>query len=370
MDLLTLVLFIVGLVLLVAGAEFLVRGASRLAAAVGVSPLVIGLTVVAYGTSAPELAVSVQSSWAGQADLAVGNVVGSNICNVLFILGISALIVPLVVAQQLIRWDVPLMIGISVLLWVLAADGHVGRLDGGILFSGALAYTVLAIRQSRRESAAIRAEYQQEFGEPPLRSSGILVQLGLVVLGVILLVLGSRWLVDGAVVIARVAGLSELIIGLTVVAAGTSLPEVATSILASVRGERDIAVGNVVGSNIANILTVLGLSGLVAPGGIPVPEAALNFDIPVMTAVAVACLPIFFTGYMIARWEGALFLAYYVAYTAYLFLEAREHGALPMFNTVLLWYALPLTAVTLVLLAVRAIRAHRAEKPSDSSGLP
>ena len=364
MNAITLLLFIVGLVLLVVGAELLVRGASRLAAALGISPLVIGLTIVAYGTSAPELAVSVQSSWAGQADVAVGNVVGSNIFNVLLILGLSALITPLVVAQQLVRWDVPLMIGVSGLLWALALDGRIGRLDGAVLFAGAVAYTVLAIRQSRRESAEVRAEYAQEYGEAPARSGSLLLQIGLVAAGLVLLVLGSRWLVDGAVVIARVAGLSELIIGLTVVAAGTSLPEVATSVLASLRGERDIAVGNVVGSNLFNILTVLGLSGVIAPDGVPVADAALGFDIPVMTAVAVACLPIFFTGYLIARWEGALFLAYYVAYTGYLVLNARQHDALPAFNSVMLWFALPLTAVTLVVLAIRALRAGKRQSPA------
>lgn len=359
MSVVTLLLFAIGLVLLVLGAELLVRGASRLAAAVGVSPLVIGLTVVAYGTSTPEMAVSVQSSWVGQADLALGNVVGSNIFNVLFILGVSALIVPLVVAQQLVRWDVPLMIGVSVLLWLLALDGHLGRADGGLLFAGVVAYTVFAIRQSRRETAEIRAEYAQEFGEARARGARLPVQIALVGIGLVLLVLGSHWLVNGAVEIARFAGLSELVIGLTIVAAGTSLPEVATSVLASIRGERDIAVGNVVGSNLFNILAVLGLSGLVAPNGVAVADAALAFDIPVMTAVAVACLPIFFTGYLIARWEGLLFLAYYVAYAAYLVLNAREHEVLPKFNTVMLWFVLPLTVLTLLVLAVRAWRAGR-----------
>ena len=175
-----------------------------------------------------------------------------------------------------------------------------------------------------------------------------------------MLVVGSRWLVDGAIAIAAVLGLSELIVGLTIVAAGTSLPEVATSILATFRGERDIAVGNVIGSSIFNILAVLGLSSVVTPTGLPVSPSALGFDVPVMIAVAVACLPIFFTGRLIARWEGGLFLAYYVAYTMYLILDASNHDALPLFNTTMLFFVLPLTALTLGFLAIRAIRSRDA----------
>jgi len=169
-----------------------------------------------------------------------------------------------------------------------------------------------------------------------------------------LLVLGSRWLVNGAVQVATLLGVSQLVIGLTVVAVGTSLPEIATSVLASLRGERDIAVGNVVGSNLFNILSVLGISAMVAPSGIPVARAALTFDIPVMIAVAVACLPIFFTGHLIARWEGAVFLAYYMIYTLYLVLNSTNHDALPAFSSAMLLFILPITAVTLGILAARA----------------
>ncbi len=353
MDAMTVVLFVAGLGLLVLGAEWLVKGASRLAAALGISPLVIGLTVVAYGTSAPEMAVSVKSAWAGQPDLALGNVVGSNIFNVLFILGASSLITPLVVSSQLIRLDVPIMIGLSVLTLLLAGDGSIGRLDGAVLFAGAVAYSAFQIRQSRRESAAIRDEYAQEYG--PKRSSTA-ANLAMIGAGLALLVLGSRWLVNGAVAFAQVLGVSELVIGLTIVAAGTSLPEVATSILAALRGERDIAVGNVVGSNIFNILAVLGLAGLVAPSGLPAPAALLRFDLPVMIAVALACLPIFASGALIARWEGALFLFYYAGYTAYLVLAAQQHDALPAFSAVMEAFVLPLTAVTLAVVGWRAWR--------------
>ncbi len=361
MNPLTLTLFIIGLVILIIGAELLVRGASRLAVGFGISPLVVGLTVVAFGTSSPELAVSVGSAFSGQADIALGNVIGSNIFNVLFILGISALIGTLVVAQQLIRLDVPLLIGVSLLPLLLGLDGKIGRLDGLLLVAGIAAYTTFAIRQSRKETGAIQDEYRAEFGGGG-RMSGrqALHNIGLIIAGLVLLVLGARWLVDGAVSVARALGLSELIIGLTIIAAGTSLPEVATSVIASLRGERDIAVGNVVGSNLFNILAVLGLAAAVAPNGVNVPAVALRFDIPFMIAVAVACLPIFFTGYRIARWEGALFLAYYAAYTLYLILDATGHDALPAYSTALIEFIMPLTAITLLLLAVRAWRTGRA----------
>ncbi|ENY72156.1 calcium/sodium antiporter [Aeromonas diversa] len=356
----TLLWMALGLVFLVLGAEALVRGASRLATLVGISPLVVGLTVVAFGTSAPELAVSVQSALDGQAGIAVGNVVGSNIFNVLFILGISALIVPLAVSQQLVRLDVPLMIGISLLVLVLGWDGRLSPLEGALLFAGIVSYTVFLVVQSRKESKAIEQEYEQEFGakeeNTPLTWARNLL---FIVAGLALLIMGSRLLVEGAIEIAHYFGVSDLVIGLTIVAAGTSLPEVVTSIVAALRGERDIAVGNVVGSNIFNILCVLGLTSMVAPGGLEVSETALRFDIPVMIAVALACLPIFFTGYTIARWEGALFLAYYVAYTVWLILSATSSTLQGSFLAAMTGFVLPLTAITLVVLAVRAWRAGR-----------
>ncbi len=363
MNSLTLVLFLLGFVFLVGGAELLVRGASRLATVFGISPLVIGLTVVAFGTSAPELAVSVLSASAGQADIAVGNVVGSNIFNVLFILGISAMITPLVVAQQLVRLEVPLMIGTAALLPVLAWDGRLGLFDGLLLAGGVAAYTVWSIRRSRRESAVVKDEYAREFGAEAAAASNKakpLRQIGLIIVGLALLLLGSNWLVDGAVALARTFGVSELIIGLTIISAGTSMPEVATSVMASLRGERDIAVGNVVGSNIFNILAVLGLTAVTAPNGVAVSSAALAFDIPVMIAVSFACLPIFFTGHRITRWEGGLFFGLYLAYTSYLILGAMHHDRLGQFSTVMLWFVLPLTVTTL---AVSAFRAWRQGNP-------
>lgn len=352
-----IVLFVAGIGLLIVGAEMLVKGATHIAAALGISPLVIGLTVVAFGTSSPELAVSIKAALSGQPDIALGNVVGSNVFNVLFILGLSALVAPLIVSQQLVRLDVPLMIALSALVLIFALDGILSRSDGLLLVIGLVAYIWFLIYQSRKESAEVKDEYAKEFATP----TGVswLKDTGLVLGGLALLVLGSRWLVDSAVSIAQHLGVSELIIGLTIVAAGTSLPEVVTSVIASIRGERDIAVGNVVGSNLFNIMAVLGLCSIVAPTGIDVPPAVTRFDIPIMIVVAFACLPIFFTGGVISRWEGALLLGYYVAYTLYLILAAAQHDALPRFSATMLYFAIPLTLVTLIVVALLELRGRR-----------
>ena len=290
MDMTALGSLVFGLVLLVAGAEVLVRGASQLAILLGVAPLIIGLTIVAYGTSAPEMAVSLQSGFEPTAvGISIGNVVGSNICNVLFILGASAMITPLIVAQQLVKLDVPIMIGVSLFLVLLAQDGTLDRLDGALLFVGAVVYTIFLFSQGRDDDAE---DYDPDEARQKRRNFGIWgLNIGLIAMGGAMLTFGSTFLVDGAVKIAQYLGMSNLIIGLTIIALGTSLPEAATSVVASLKGERDIAVGNVVGSNIFNILAVLGVAGLFSPAGINVPPEALNFDIPVMVAVAIACLP-------------------------------------------------------------------------------
>jgi cation:H+ antiporter len=347
--LLNLLLIAGGFVVLVLGAEWLVRGAAKLAAAAGVPSLVIGLTVVAFGTSAPELAVSVSSAFAGSADIALGNVVGSNIFNILLILGLSALAAPLIVSAQIVRIDVPIMIVASLLVWVLALDHSIGRVEGVLLFAMIVAYTVLQIREGRKSGAD---EGAVEDGQKPAMPANI----GFIVAGLVFLVAGSKILLEGATGLARSMGVSELLIGLTIVAAGTSLPELATSVLAAMRGERDIAVGNVVGSNIFNLLSVLGLSAIIVPGGIPVAEGALSFDIPIMTAVAVACLPIFFRRHLIARWEGGVFVSYYVAYTLFLVMDATDHAALHGFQQAMMLFVLPLTVLTFGILLVRTRR--------------
>ncbi|MBK8429881.1 MAG: calcium/sodium antiporter [Chloroflexi bacterium] len=358
MTLTSVVLLVIGLVLLVVGAEAFVRGASQLAALVGVSPLVIGLTVVAYGTSLPELAVSTISAYQGATDVAIGNVVGSNIANVLLILGLSALVAPLIVSQQLVRLDVPIMLGVSILVWFMGRDGNLSRLEGAVLFAGIIAYTAFLIIQSRKEEKAIKEEYAKEYGEVPEPTNANWLKIaGLIIGSLVMLVLGSNFLVDGAIAIAEAFNVSKLVIGLTIVAVGTSLPEMATSVVASYRGERDIAVGNVVGSNIFNILMVLGASALLTTDGLAFSPTVYAFDMPVAIGVALACLPIFFRG-EIARWGGLLFLAYYIVYVVYLLMTAstEPNSSLPVFQQVVLYGALPLTAVLLIGTAVHSWR--------------
>lgn len=353
-----------GLVLLVVGAEALVRGASRLATMVGLSPLIIGLTIVAYGTSAPEMAVSVKSSLIGQGDISLGNVIGSNIFNILLILGLSSLITPLLVAQQLVRLDVPIMIGVSSLMLLFSWDGVLSRSDGVILFLGGIVYTLFLVYQGRQEhNEDVQAEYASEYGKPiQLSGAALMANLGYIGVGAVLLVLGSHWLVDGSVSIAQELGISELIIGLTIISVGTSLPELATSIIASLRGERDIAVGNVIGSNIFNILTALGLASTLAPSGIVVTNTARSFDIPIMIAAAVACLPIFATGNVISRWEGILFLIYYMAYNSYLVLDTMHHEGISVLTTIVSTFIAPLTVITFAIIIFRTIRHQRSKK--------
>lgn len=357
----TLVLFGIGFALLIVGAELLVRGASRLAVLAGISRLVIGLTVVACGTSAPELAVNVQASIAARPDLALGNVVGSNILNILLILGVASVLAPLTISPHVLRRDVPIMIGVSVLLLLLAMDGRISRMDGLFMTACVIIYTLTAIRAGRRQHLEAQVD---PGGKPPVAATlpSVARYILSVLFGLGLLVLATRWIVDGSVFIAKVLGLSELVIGLTIVAVGTSLPELATSVLATIRGERDIAVGNVVGSSIYNITAILGVSGLIHP--LPVTEAVLWFDLPVMIASALVCLPLFLTGRVLSRGEGLLFLGYYVAYTVYLILDSLGHENRVNYRQLMLFAVLFFTAVTIGLLTARSIR-RTAPVPPD-----
>lgn len=251
------------------------------------------------------------------------------------------------------------MIGASLLLLTLGLDRNLSRLDSALLFVLLIAYTVFLVAQSRRESAATAAETALPTQRRAARGAHWSVQVGLIAAGLALLVVGSGWLVDAAVTFAKALGVSDLVIGLTIVAAGTSMPEVATSVMAAIRGERDIAVGNVVGSCTFNILGCLGLAGLFAPAGLPLAPSLINFDLWVMIAVAFACLPVFLSGREIARWEGLLFTGYYAAYTAFLILAAQEHDALPALSTAMLGFVLPLTVVTLIVTLLRPTEASR-----------
>ncbi|QGJ70538.1 Inner membrane protein YrbG [Planctomycetales bacterium 10988] len=362
MDWYPFVLIGVGLVGLLGGGELLVRGASAIATSLKIPPLVIGLTVVAFGTSAPEMAVSVQSSLAGQTDLAVGNVIGSNICNVLLILGISALITPLVVSQQLVRREVPLCIIVSIIVYIMGYNGTLSRTEGIALFIGLIVYLVWSLVQAKKgmneEKKALPKEMTEADLEEVKKGWGYLsLQIVFVLIGLLLLTVGSDWLVDGSVEVARQLGVSELIIGLTIIAGGTSMPEVAASVMASLRGHRDLAVGNVMGSNLFNLLGVLGLAGIFAQDGVIVSKQMLMFDLPVLIAVSIACLPIFFTEHIIRRWEGALFLGYYIAYMVYIVLSAIESPFYTTFSNVMIYFVIPLTAITLITGVVRAIRS-------------
>lgn len=348
-------LFIIGLLFLIFGAELLVKGASRIALSLKISPLVIGLTVVAFGTSAPELAISINSSLTGQQSITIGTVIGSNIFNVLFILGISALILPLTVSKQLLRLDVPFMIILSMLVLLLSVNGSLNRIEGILLATGLLIYTTFLIIQSRREWVLPSAGSELTSS----KSQNPVINSLLVAVGLGLLILGSKWFLNGAVSLAQSLGVSEVVIGLTIVAAGTSMPEVVTSIMAALRGERDIAVGNVVGSNIFNILGVLGISAMFAPSGLEISESFIRFDIPVMIAVALACLPIFFTGGVISRGEGALLLGYYIAYTLFLVLASSQHDTLPAFSSVMSWFVIPITFIILLIIAAQQLKGKK-----------
>lgn len=363
MDFLPPILLPIGLVALIGRAELLVRGATRIAFFAGISPLVVGLTIVAFGTSAPELGVSVFASLAGQADVALGNVVGSNIANVLLILGLSALAAPLAIDRQLLRVDVPLMIGSSLMAFVMSLNGAIGRLEGGLLFSGLIGYTVWTIYRTRcgtPPGTKAATPFLEDQGSSRKRS--LFIHLLLVLAGLLLLALGSTWLVSGAVSLARLFNISEMVIGLTIVAMGTSLPELATSVLASLRGQRDIAVGNIIGSNIFNILFVLGISAAITPGGVPVAEQALRFDLPVMVVVAAACLPIFLTDYRISQWEGSFLTAYYLMYVFYLVLNAIGYDGLWLLNRWVIRIGLPITLLLLGFSVVRTVQGRRGRR--------
>ncbi len=310
--LLTLLQVVGGLALLYFGGEALVRGAANMALRLGLTPLLVGLTVVAFGTSAPELVVSLRAAWSGADDVAVGNVVGSNICNVALILGLAALIRPIEVKTQVVKFDAPVVIVCSLVLALVLADGTVSRAEGASLFAGLLLYIGLNYWASRRERKAAAVEVDTEV--PVARGWRKAIDPLLILAGLAMLVVGGHFLVEAAIELAKGFGVSEAVIGLTIVAVGTSLPELATSMIASARGQGDIAVGNVVGSNVFNILCIVGITSMVTPlarGGIG------WADIGVMTFIAVLLLPLLCTGLRLVRWEGAVLLAGYIGYVGW-----------------------------------------------------
>lgn len=358
-------MIVAGLVLLIAGGEALVRSAGTLASKAGISPLVIGLVIVSAATSAPEFAVTIGAVADGQPDLAVGNVVGSNIVNILFILGLSAVFLPLIIKRQLVRFDIPVMVAISAVFLVLALDGLISVLDGALLLGILAAHTFYSIKLGKRDVPEPGAKPDTM----PLNSKPVSLWLAILLLiaGIGLLVVGAQLLVTGSVSIATALGVSSLVVGLTVVAVGTSLPELATSLIALRRGETDMAVGNIVGSNIFNIGMVIGLPALLFGEGIPVAPAAIAVDLPLMLATALALLPLAFTGFVLTRMEGALFVALYVAYTTYLVLASIEHDAAEGFSSIMLWFVLPLLAITIIAVAGFEIRILKGRKSKTSA---
>lgn len=304
--------FIAGVVLLFVGAEGLIRGSSNLAIKIGIKPLVVGLTVVAFGTSTPELVVSLKAALIGNGSISLGNVVGSNIANIALILGISALIKPLDVHTSVIQREIPIMIGISLVLVMLLLDGELGFTDGLIFVIGLLVYIIVNVIMSLKEK---NAEVNSEFSEGLKSKLGITVSIIFMIGGLGLLILGADLFVQSAVAIAKKFDVSDAVIGLTIVAIGTSLPELITSIVASYKKEADIAIGNVVGSNVFNILGILGITALI----VPISSVGISYlDLGVMITAAILLLPLSKSGFSITRSEGIFLLIGYVVYIYYL----------------------------------------------------
>ncbi len=347
-----------GLVLLLIGAELMVRAAVRLAERLHVRPLIIGLTIVALGSSAPQMAVSLQAALTDNPDIAVGSVVGSGIFNILVTLGLSALIIPLRVSRQLVRLDIPLMIGASLLVFILAWNKDLGRFDGVLLLGALALYLGLLFRQSRHSTRPHGAR-------PQATQQSWLISVLMILAGLAMLVFAGRLLLGAAVVVATDLGLSERVIGLTVVAVGTSLPELATSLIAALRGQRDIAVGNVIGANLFNLLGVLGLTALLAPTPLSVSPNALDFDLPVMLGVAALCLPVFYSGYRVTRAEGLLLLGLYLVYGLHVVSFTTGMPLAGKLERLMLFYVLPALLTFLLFTSIRAWRRqhHKRDVP-------
>ena len=343
--------FILGLISLIWGAEILVRSSSKLAASLGVSKLVIGLTVVAFGTSAPELAVGIEAGLLGEPDILMGNVIGSNLTNTLLILGLASLIIPLQVHKNLIRFDLPVMIAATLILILLSLNNVISFWECVLLFVCLCVYLYALVRFSGKSPLPDEEEIESD---SPLKN-GLFSLLGLA-----MLILGARWMVESATIFAVTAGVSELVIGLTIVAIGTSLPEIVTSILAAVRGEKDLAVGSIVGSNILNILSVIGISGLFI-SGIPVQDTLLRVEYLILMGVSVLCFPIFFTGRKIKRIEGFIFVTGYVLYLFYLYLDSITSTFMDPFLNGVFYGFIPLVLIYLVFALIIEFRTRKAD---------
>lgn len=349
--------FLGGLAALLVAGNLVVRGSSDLGGRFGLSPNVIGLTIVAAGTSAPELAVVFQAIAAGDTELAVGSIIGSNIANILLVLGVAGLMGAITVTSRVVRVDIPVMIATSGLLLVFALDHSIDQLEGVIFLLGLAAFTIWTLRRASGGNG-------EGDGEAIRASIGLWPTLLRLVVGIVLLALAARLVVSGAEDIAAALGIPELIIGLTIVALGTSAPEIVTTLVAAARGQRDLAVGNAVGSNIYNILLVLGLTSSVTPAGIAISTDAVTLDLPIMVAVAFACLPLVAWDRTLERWEGGVFVAYYVAYLVFLVLDGTGHRAKDPFALIMVAFVVPLTVLTIATVLYRR-HAPRRERPAE-----
>ena len=345
----TLFLFIVGLASLIFGAELFLKAVDHFGLKWGVSPLIMGLTVVAFATGAPELAISIKAAASGSADLVLGNIIGSNIANILLILGITSLISLLHIAKRVILIDLPIVVAVSLTLFLLAKDGTLTKMDGGVLIMGLIGYSIFTyyrIQKSKNGDPVFA--YEKKAEELASGTWFYIKNGGMLILGLALIVQGSNWMVDSAVTIATLLGISELVIGLTIVSIGTSLPEVATSVAAARKGNADIAVANVLGSNLYNMLLTLGLTLLISPHVLQVSAVAIHFDLPFMIIVTLICIPLFLGGYNLTRTDGSIFLFYYASYITFLVLDAlsapfKEYMAMAMY-----WVVSPITILYIV----------------------
>jgi cation:H+ antiporter len=372
--------FLAGLAGLLIAGNLVVRGSGAIGRHIGLSPLVIGLTIVAAGTSAPELAVVAQSVAIDDPSLAVGSIIGSNIANVLLVLGCAATLGAIHVTSRAVRIDIPIMVGASVLFLLFALDNRLGRLDGAVMFALLIGFVTWSIASARRAptpsgidtdgaGGSNSGDDRSDASDPGRSDSRLARSILELVGGIGVLALAARFTVTGAEGIAASLGVPELIVGLTIVAIGTSAPEIVTTIVAAYKGQRDMAVGNAVGSNLFNILGVLGLSSLVVSEGIPVAPDALELDLPIMVAVAIACLPMFARDHRLDRWEGWLFLAYYGAYLTFLVLDATGHRAKDPFALIMVAFVIPLTAITLAVVLYRRWHSSASIEPAAGTGL-
>jgi cation:H+ antiporter len=363
MDIITIFLFILGFALILGGADVLVRGAAKLAMDFGISPLVVGLTVVAYGTSAPELSISIQAMFEQQADISLGNVVGSNIANILLVLGIAALFRGLAVSRRIMKVDLPVMMTASIALFLFALDQYISVLEGAAFLSSGIIYTWYTIRKSRKEHKEIIPEESTESPASQIqkRTYHKSLDFALILVGFVMLIFGSNILVDSVVIIAEAIGVSKIIISLSVIAIGTSLPEVATTLVAGLKGEVDIAVGNAIGSNIMNILIVVGVASMVHGAGITVSSIVSYVDIPLMIGVALLCVAVIFNGFIIKRWEGIVFIIYFAFYLFYLGLRSTESQHLALAIDLFIYVLVPLTVLFLSYGIVKTIQLRKEE---------